>query len=133
MVRGLCILFSVLLVLMVMAGIALYLDPGENSGIVEDVHDDLNKNVTSDDKTESVTEVSEVKNVTELNYTQNINSTVIDTSEEPSNSNIGEGTKVVDLNNIESWSSSMAGIASGLTRTTRGRDDRRSALITTHH
>ena len=128
--RGLCILFSVLLVLMMMAGMALYLDPGDSSGIVEEDHDDM---TTSDDKTESVTEESELKNITELNSTKNINSTVIDTSEEPSNNNIVEATKVVDLNNIESWSSSMAGIDSGLTWSTRGREHRSSALITTHY
>ena len=131
MMRGLCILFSVLLVLIVIAGIALYIDPGNNSDTVEDVHDDVTKNVTSDDKIESVTEISEVKNVTELNSTEDITSTVKDTSEEAS-SNTVEATKVVDINNVESWSSSMAGIDGGLERSTRGRDSSYAILLTTH-
>merc|ERR1719320_2026939 len=131
MMRGLCILFSVLLVLIVIAGIALYIDPGNNSDIVEDVHDDVTMNVTSDDKTESVAEISEVKNVTELNSTEYITSTVKDTSEEAS-SNTVEASKVVDINNVESWSSSMAGIDGGLGRSTRGRDSS-SGLKTTHY
>ena len=53
-----------------------------------------------------------------------------DTSGDPS-SNTVEVTKV-DLNNVESWSSSMAGINGGLTRSTRGREDSSSVLITTH-
>merc|ERR1719320_307239 len=130
MMRGLCILFSVLLVLMAMVGIALYIDPDDSFGMVEDVSDDVTLNVTSDDKTESVTEISEVKNVTELNSTEDITSTVKDTSEEAS-SNTVEATKVVDINNVESWSSSMAGIDGGLGRSTRGRD-RSYALFTTH-
>ena len=131
MMRGLCILFSVLLVLIVIAGIALYIDPGNNSDTVEDVHDDVTKNVTSDDKIESVTEISKVKNVTELNSTEDITSTVKDTSEEAS-SNTVEATKVVDINNVESWSSSMAGIDGGLGRSTRGRDSSYAILLTTH-
>merc|ERR1719320_580089 len=131
MMRGLCILFSMLLVLIVIAGIALYIDPGNNSDTVEDVHDDVTKNVTSNDKIESVTELSEVKNVTELNSTEHITSTVKDTSEEAS-SNTVEATKVVDINNVESWSSSMAGIDDGLGRSTLGRDSS-SGLKTTHY
>merc|ERR1719320_134853 len=131
MMRGLCILFSVLLVLIVIAGIALYIDPGNNSDIVEDVHDEVTKNVTSDDKLESVTEISEVKNVTELNSTEDITSTVKDTSEEASGNTV-EATKVVDINNVESWSSSMAGIDDGLGRSTLGRDSS-SGLKTTHY
>merc|ERR1719312_558707 len=131
MMRRLCILFSVLLVLMAMAGIALYIDPGDSFGMVEDVHDDVTKNVTSDDKTESVTEISEVKNVTELNSTEDITSTVKDTSEEASINTV-EATKVVDINNVESWSSSMAGIDGGLGRSTLGRD-RSSGIKTTHY
>ena len=126
---------------MVLAGIVLYIDPGDDTKIVGDEHDDMAKNVTSVDNAGSVSGLVDVKNSTEVTMTEtsdievnNFNLTV--TSEKPYSEVVEatkgvEGTKVdeanksADKNNVESWSSSMAGGAPS--RSTRSRNSSSSS------
>merc|ERR1711892_1524387 len=118
-IKGLCVLFSVLLVLMVLAGIALYIDPGDDTKIIGDGHDDVAKNVTSVDNAGSVSGLVDVKNSTEVTMTDTSdievnNSNLTVTSEKPYSevveaTQVDEANKSADKNNVESWSSSMAG------------------------
>jgi len=140
-IKGLCVLFSVLLVLMVLAGIALYIDPGDDTKIVGDEHDDMAKNVTSVDNAGSVSGLVDVKNSTEVTMTDTSdievnNSNLTVTSEKPYSevveatqvveaTKVDEANKSADKNNVESWSSSMAGGAPS--RSTRSRNSSSSS------
>jgi hypothetical protein len=108
---------------MVLAGIAIYVDPDENTDIVVDGNDTLAKNNTSVQEAEIG--VTEVTNSTEESVTEkpevDVNTTHLTvTSEKPPNESGIKGADDVvgvDEKKLESWSSSMA--AGKLSRSTR--------------
>ena len=108
---------------MVMAGIAIYVDPGENTDIVVDGNDTLAKSNTIVQEAEIG--VTEVKNSTEASVTKkpevDVNTMNLTVTSEKPPSEIEDTKGVddvgVDENNLESWSSSMA--AGKLSRSTR--------------
>eukprot|EP00092_Neocalanus_flemingeri_P008582 GFUD01009248.1.p1 GENE.GFUD01009248.1~~GFUD01009248.1.p1 ORF type:complete len:196 (-),score=43.98 GFUD01009248.1:58-645(-) len=123
-IKGLCVLFSVLLLLLMMAGVAIYMDPGENTDIVGEGHEDSAKNVTSIDvvEAEAVKEEINVGNSTEADpiVTSGFEAEELSlnvTSEKPLSESDIEKTIDADLNKLESWSSSMA--SGNLNRSTR--------------
>ena len=116
---------------MVMAGIAIYVDPGENTDIVVDGNDTLAKNNTSVQEAEIG--VTEVKNSTEASVTKkpevDVNTMNLTVTSEKPPSEIEDTKGVHDVgvneNNLESWSSSMA--AGKLSRSTRGSSNNSSS------
>ena len=109
-IKGLCVLFCVLLVLLVMAGVAIYIDPGENTDIVGEGHEITAMNVTSV-AVDGLEVVKEEKNVTNPTVPAPVEVNGLNvslTSEQPSIESDLENTDSADQKNLESWSSSMA-------------------------
>merc|ERR1711915_690927 len=108
-IRGFCIFFSVLLLLGAMAGVALYLDPGDKLDIVGEGHDANATNVTiiSEIQTVTTTVSAQARETTEKE-----SGLVISNVAEASVTNINDDNNTLHASGVEealqTWSSSMA-------------------------
>ena len=89
-----------------MAGVAIYIDPEENTNIIGEGHEDIANNVTSVD---GVKDKQQLENSTEIVSTVHALNLTVKTKEQ-SSENKTDFKNIVDenLDSLESWSSSMA-------------------------